>query len=297
VNVGRVIGARSRGREARGRRDVYLAELKQRDQEQEIVKIIRMQKWGLREHLDEQKDLLQAMIESDDYTEYVLDRRLGCRQLGMNLSPRLTAWKINETYSGSHWAYRGVTIWSTYFERDYVPGIATDKIPTSRFENPEYTRRFAALLGRAAAPNMIVGRTDVHGSVVFDDGDEVVREDSLGMPVEIVVADQMGTFGAYTRDRAKYAEDYAGPVNRRVPLVPCPEDFAAAYLDAFLERFTYVQQEYFRRKRAFDTLFSHRRRDERGSFRFRWERVLKRLQETDPRDLTEAIRRHIVLSA
>ena len=44
-----------------------------------------MQKWGIREHLDEGKRLLDAIIQSEEYTEYILDRRLGCRQLGMNL--------------------------------------------------------------------------------------------------------------------------------------------------------------------------------------------------------------------
>ena len=45
------------------------------------MKIIRVLKWGIREHLDEGKDLLQAIIESEEYVEYTLDRRLGCRQL------------------------------------------------------------------------------------------------------------------------------------------------------------------------------------------------------------------------
>ncbi len=38
-----------------GRRDVYIAQVKQRGIPEEIVKIIRMQKWGIREHLNEGK--------------------------------------------------------------------------------------------------------------------------------------------------------------------------------------------------------------------------------------------------
>ncbi|MGQ9575465.1 MAG: hypothetical protein ACUVUC_09110 [Thermoguttaceae bacterium] len=295
INVGRVIGSLSRRRESRGRREVYIAEIKQRDNPEEIVKIIRMQKWGVREHLDQNKSLLQAMMESEEYTEYVLDRRLACRQLGMNITARVTSWKLSETYYGPQWEYRGITINSPYFERDYVRGIATDKIPSARFENPEYAIRFASLLGRAAAPNMIVGRCDFEGKVVFDDGDEVVREDASGLPVEIIVSDQMGTFNDYTRRLEHFARAYADPVNRRLPLVCCPREFATAYLEGFQQRFRSIQQEYFRRKRAFDTLFGHRRWDPKGSFRYRWEQVLKRLQETNPETLTEAIRRHVAL--
>ena len=150
-------------------------------------------------------------------------------------------------------------------------------------------------MGRAAAPNMIVGRCDLNRRVVLDDGDEVVQEDETGIPQEIVVANQMGTFRDYTSPLEYFAAEYAGPINRRIPSVSDPAAFAAAYLEGFLERFTKIQQEYFRRKRAFDTLFSHRRWDEKGSFRYRWEQVLKRLQTTDPRELTESIRKNIVL--
>jgi hypothetical protein len=293
VNIGRVPGSLSLTRESRGRREVYVAEIKQRGNPEEIVKIIRMQKWGVGERLDEGKGRLQAMIESDEYTDYILDRRLACRQLGMNLTPRITAHTIPETYTGKQWEARGVTVWSTYFEREYISGIATDKIPKCRFENEQYAIRFAALLGRAAAPNMIVGRCDLKKDVVFDDGDEVVQENAAGLPEEIVVSDQMGTFGDFGLPLEHFASGYAEPVNRRLPLVRCREEFANAYLDAFLERFTHIQQEYFKRKPAFDSLFSHQRLDEKGNFRFRWEQVLKRLQETDPKALTEAIRKHI----
>jgi hypothetical protein len=213
----------------------------------------------------------------------------------MNLTPCITAHKIPETYDGTNWEHRGVTIWSTYFERDYIRGIATDKIPASRFENDQYALRLAALLGRAAAPNMIVGRCDLDKRVVFDDGDEVVQEDEAGLPLEIVVSDQMGTFGDFKLPLEHFAKGYAQPVNSRLPLVRCPVEFADAYLNAFRERFIHLQQEYFKRKRAFDTLFSHERLDEQGNFRFRWEQVLKRLQETDAQALTEAIRKHINL--
>ena len=88
-----------------------------------------MQKWGVREHLDDGKSLLDAIIESEEYTEYILDRRLGCRQLGMNLPRRSPPAGSARRYTGHRRDLYGVQIWSPYFERDYIRGMATDKIP------------------------------------------------------------------------------------------------------------------------------------------------------------------------
>jgi hypothetical protein len=296
INVGRVIGSLSRRQVFFGRRDVYIAVAKLRGAAEPIVNIIRMQKWGVREHLDDGKDLLNAIVQSEEYTEYILDRRLGCRQLGMNLPPRVTARKLSEKYCGKQGGYHGSTIWSTYFQRDYIRGIATDKIPVGRFQDETFALALARLLGRAAAPNMIVGRCDLSGNVLFDDGDEVVVEDAQGMPVDIVVADQTGTFVDYVRDLKDLAAVYARPVNRRAAHLACPESFAEAYLAAFEERFTSIQEEYRKRRRAFDTLFKHRPRDEKGSLAYRWERVLQRLLRADPAQIKSQIRAKLVLS-
>ena len=66
VNIGRIIGSLSQRPSAAGRRDVYVAEIKQRGTPQPFVRILRMQKWGIREHLDENKDLLRAMVAKAD---------------------------------------------------------------------------------------------------------------------------------------------------------------------------------------------------------------------------------------
>lgn len=295
VNIGRVVNRLSRRPQFRGRRDVYIAEIRPRGSKEEIVSIIRMQKWGVREHLDKNKSLLQAMFESEEYTEYVLDRRFACCQLGMNLPIRVTARKIAEKYIGPRTGSEGITIWSAYFERAYIRGIATDKMPHHRFVNEAFAMKFARLMGMAAAANIIVGRCDIEGNVLFDDGDEVVVEDASGMPVEIVVADQTGTFGSYAEELSFVAAAYAGPINRRVDWLSNPAEFARVYLDAFVERFFTIQHLYRSRKAGFHKLFRNRRYDKGGSFAYRWEQILNRLDRTDPRELTEVIRKNLLV--
>src|SRR6185437_5367786 len=169
-----------------GRRDVFVVQVKQTGASHEELQIVRMQKWDVRERLDEPhgKDLLRAMIESEEYTEYILDRRLACKQLWMNLSPRAVARKLAERYSGRQKHLEGMTIRSTYFQRDYVRGVSSNKLHTKKLANDQYAVQLARLMGEAAAPNLIVGRCDGQGRLIFDDGDEVVIEDAQGLPVK-----------------------------------------------------------------------------------------------------------------
>lgn len=155
--------------------------------------------------------------------------------------------------------------------------------------------QFARLLGRAAAANLIVGRVDSVGRVVFDDGDEVVV-DLNGLPVEIALADQLGTFGDTTSALVNYAPDHAKPVNVRVEYLAHPDAFAEEYLLAVQERFAEIQDEYRKRRSAFDAMFQDRDWGPRFNIAARWAETLQRLEQTDPQALTDGIRRSLKLS-
>ncbi len=299
INLGCIPESLSLDRPQReGRRGVYLAEFQVRNEPSPVCVFLRLQKWGVWQHLDEGKDLLTAIQESDEYTDYSLDRRLGCRQLGMNLCRRAVMRRLNETYLGSNQRYHGELIRTTYFEREYVAGIATDKLPPERYSRPGYAEALAAFLGRAAASQMIVGRSLEEARPAFDDGDEVVVEGKEGLPVEILVADHSGAFTEYTLPLENFAPDYARPVNRRERLVPDAVKFAQTYLTALGEQFLHIQTDYQKRRGAFDNLFLHRKYDPGGSFAFRWECVLRRLDETAAEVVIAAVRRQIrVLNA
>jgi hypothetical protein len=155
--------------------------------------------------------------------------------------------------------------------------------------------RLAALLGEAAAPNLIVGSTDRAGAPVFDEGDEVVCFDAQGLPVRILVSDHTGTFMDFTSSFSRLAPAYALPVNSRAAWLPDARAFAEAYLAAFTSRFAYIQSEYNRHRRGFRALFRYRPRDEKGSFAYRWERILDRLEAADPAAVEADIRNHLTL--
>jgi hypothetical protein len=297
INVARVPESLSLDRPLRrGRRGVFIVELKSRSEAQPIKRFVRLQKWGVWEHLDEGKDLLRSIEESEEYSDYWLDRRLGCRQLGMNLTRRVVMRRLSEVYRGAQARYSGQTIRTSYFEREYLPGVATDKLPAEKYSKAGYALKLARLLGQAAGSSLIVGRALEQGTrPVFDDGDEVVVEGEDGLPAEILLGDHSGAFGEYKLPFENFAAHYARPVNVRVRFVPQAAEFAETYLAALKEQLLHIQSDYRKRRRAFDTLFKHCRYDAAGSFAYRWERVLRRLEEAKVETLVEAIRGHIRL--
>jgi hypothetical protein len=297
INVGRLPESLARNRPAQsGRRGVYIAELKPHSETEPIKRFIRLQKFDIWYHLDKGDDLLKAIEDSEEYTDYWLDRRLGCRQLGMNLTHRVVMRRLSEKYAGANDRLRGRSIRTTYFEREYLIGIASDKLEGEKLGRLAYAARLAALLGQAAASSLIVGRSlELGKTPVFDDGDEVVREGPDGLPCEILVGDHSGAFGEYKEPLETFAAHYAKPVNVRTRYLTNPREFADTYLAAFRAHFTHIQEDYRKRRRAFDTLFKHCRYDTGGSFAFRWECVLRRLDKSDVNAVLEKIRQHITV--
>ena len=293
INMGSVLPAPRRNEMRGGRHEVFVAQIKQRRAAGEMLKIIRMQKWGIRERLDNGASLQDAMLGADEYTEYVLDRRLACRQLGMNLPLSQSSHRVSEVYNGCRGEYRGWRVWSPYFQRDYIPGFATDQMSTRKLADPNYAAAFAMLFGQAAASNMIVGRAELTGEAVFDVGDEIVIENSSNMPVRIVVADHVGTFVDWKGPIEPHCAEYAKAVRRHLSAVTDRERFITAFLTGITDRFIHIQREYERHRRAFDTLFNHRHWDPEGSVSCRWHHVLERLRRTDARNLGQLLGNYI----
>lgn len=296
VNIGRIVN-RLRGRgPARGRRDVFLIEFKRREKAQPELRVIRFQKYGIREHLCKEMQLLDAILKAEDYAEYIYNRRLGCRQLGMNLPWQFTRQHIPEEQPPESTSEDRRPIWATYFERDFIHGTPSPELSEARLEEWPYAEAVARLLGGAAAVNLIVGRVlDESTTVTFDEGNEVLLfEDDKAPPTDLVFCHHEGSFGDYTTPLKEFAEQYAGPVNRRAHLVvPRQRRFAEAYLEAFRERFSDIQREYHQERDAFRRLFASLDRDPNGNFGKRWDEVLDRLEQSDPDELTREIRRHI----
>lgn len=282
------------------RRGVYVMQLKLRGEQEERISIIRLQKWGVRENLNGCKDdnnnenmLLKSFNESEKYIDYVLNRRLACHLLGMRLPPSLKVRRFTEVYTGTQMRYYGMPYHTAYFERDYVPGIVTDLIPDSCFANPEFCIQFGRLLGEAAAPNLIVGRSaeDKDLTPMFDDGDEVLILDENKMPKEIIVSEQPGTFVYYTGEFERQIPAYAIPMNKRITAIVNFKETVNAYTRGFIDKFREIQEKAEMYRRTFDDLPDQNEK----SLTDRWNHVLDRLRDAKPVYLADLIKKEILL--
>ena len=276
VNIGRTRRSLSQRKGQGPRALVYIVELKERHRPRPQVKIIRIQRWTVATHLAAGRPLLQAIIDAEDYTDYVMDRRLGARQLGMHLPPLMvprTFREIVKTPDGS-----AQSVQTGYFERDYISGFATNKIPENFYASPAFRQGLCRLLGQAAAPNIIVGRAAVEGGrTIFDDGDEVILLNAFQLPDRLILAEPTGSFVNYKRPYGETIADYAAAMNRRKHLFPDFKLAARIFVDSFEDELARIQRLYRERRDGFDGLFRDRPLDENGSISWRWKCVLKRL--------------------
>ena len=292
INVGRIVNSLARHPvESNRRGDVYIMQYREAGAAEPKIQMIRLQKWDVAERLDEGKDLLQAILETDEYSDFILDRRLMCRQLGMNLPRRLCYGHFTERYRGKNAKYTGATVRTAYFVRTYISGIASDKIPPAKFRNPAFAQAFAFLMGEAAALDLIVGRRNsVTRELSFDQNYEVIKLGEDGIPHEVCITDHAGSFMDYERDYAEYIAEYAWPIVRRHDFVANFSGFADAYVEGFRRQLAFVQNAYRERRRAFDELFRDRPYDTAGSGAYRWACALKRLDGCDPARLAEKLK-------
>lgn len=294
VNVGRIPRSLARKPVAGMHRgNVYIVQYKEVGEPLSRVFIIRFQKWGIAEHLDEGKDLLTAIIEANGYADYIMDRRLACRQLGMSLPRHVGFGQFTEKYTGQN-QYYGTTVRAYYYVRQYVHGIASDKVPVERFHNPAFALKFAELMGEAAALDLVVGRRATEtNEPLFDKNYEVLQIGPKGLPVRLIVTDHAGSFVDYKTPLDEGVAPYANVVRRREKYVTDFADFAKTYVTAFGRRLAEVQRIYRERRAAFDDLFAGRPYDQAGSGAYRWACVLKRLDACDPAAVATALKRAI----
>lgn len=291
INVGKIVNTLSRdSSKQKGRNSIYILQYKFCDESKPRVLIMRLQKWGIAERLDQGKNMLQAILETDEYADYILDRRRMCLQLGMHLPKRMAHGSFTEKYHGMN-QYNGVTVRTSFFMRPYIPGYASDKIPQQRYRNPVFALRFAAVMGRAAAMDMIVGRRATETKeLLFDRNYEVILMDQDGMPEDWMITDHAGTFVNYEHRLEDFVAQYATAVQRRKEWVPDYHAFVDAYVNAFGDAIAEAQLAYRTHRRAYDNLFVDRPFDVNGSGAYRWVCVLKRLDEADPDNIAAILR-------
>lgn len=268
--------------------------------------------------------LANAIYHADIYADNVMERRLAARQLGMKLAEHVSTQRVyvyNEKFR-RHLPF-------IYCQREYINGIATDKIPAEMYHTPMFVPVFGELLGRAAASNIMAGRayfgpaapetpnSPLIWRTLFDDSDEImVLNQKTNLPAEIVLGDLTGSFMDCDRPMSESIQDYAMPVIRRT--MPLPDEknepvihekilFARVYLRGFFKQFKLIQSTLHKTwfhtdpnlnipgatiSCPFRSLFQ-KRHGSKDDLPQRWERILNRLANTNLDQLFALLRNFI----
>jgi len=249
-------------------------------------------KWDVIHRLKQGFPLSQAISDTIRYRDYVVDRLRATTALEIPIL----------SYSAIEFAeeIQGIgQIPVFFFDRRYVAGMVSDKIPLPYYAKPGFVIRLARLLGAAAAASMVLGRASYRrGDLFFDDGDEVIQLNAEKLPERLVISETTGSFTNSTtpisgllpqclshlavhlkkaRDRGISREDLKTAV----------AVFAEA-LRAEIERMHSLLSD---QSVALQSLFDGQT-SEPGSLRERWKNMMDRLAATD----TGAVQRDVFSS-
>jgi hypothetical protein len=191
INVGRVEQSQS-GRDTSGeKREVYVVVTTTRD-EKDSIRIVRLIKWDVFHRIMMGIPLDQAIAETVKYRNYIVDRLHAAAVLGFPILS-FSDIRLDEQISGLG------LIPAFFFERQYIAGIVTDKIPFSCYKNPNFIKRLSGLLGETAAFSLALGRSSPStGKIFYDDGDEVIQLDSESLPARLILIETTGSFTDWT---------------------------------------------------------------------------------------------------
>lgn len=281
INVGRVELPLTDRDTSDEDREVHLAVIGRADGEEEI-RLARLMKWSVMHRMGQDVSLDHAIRETVLYRDYIFDRLRAIRALGC---PIVTYREIRFEEE-----VHGVgTIPVFFFERSYVPGIVSHRIPPRLYGLRGFILRLAHFLGTAAAMSLVLGRVDrKDGRLYFDDGDEVIQLGEDEMPEKLVIVETTGSFTDWASSLEMLLPDCL--VRLAVHLGKAlsqgrDKDETSAAVEAFAEALS----EEVRRMRGLArdpsstirNLFADRS-VEPGGIRSRWEGILNRLDSTDP---------------
>jgi hypothetical protein len=292
INVGQVETSQTERDLTGEERQVFLVVIDLKDG-REAIRHLRMIKWDVMHRLKRGVTQEQAIAETIQYRDYIFDRLRAATELEIPI-PFFTEIELQEEVPGL------TPIPVFFFDRRYFSGMVTDKIPSARYAQEGFILRLARLLGVAAAASLVLGRASPRtGHIFFDDGDEAIQFDDMGLPERLIIVETTGSFTDWTTPTEKMLphclSHLRGHLEKaREKGIQAGELIAAIneFAEALLGEIARIQHLVHERSARLKSLFKDRTQ-EPGGIRHRWEGILHRIDTTDP----EKLRRIIAQSA
>ncbi len=289
INLGRVESPLTLRDISGEEREVYLVVITKKDGN-EHIRLLRHMKWDVLHRIKLGAPLHQAIKATELYRDYIFDRLHAAAELGF---PILS---YNEITLQEDIPGLG-KIQSFFFDRQYVPGIVTDKIPLAYYRRPQFIVDLARLLGAAASFTLVLGKASPRtGNVFYDDGDELIQFDETGTPERLVIIETTGSFTDWTTPLISLLpqclQRFRSHLNRAVT-VGVPRPVINQAIDNFARGLTekIILLKGFAASASVQDMFKDRDPEPAG-IRIRWRGILERLDCTD----VEELRRYIASS-
>ena len=287
INVGSIICPMTQRNRGSEEREVYIVSLGLQDGRKDI-RHVRMSKWDVKHRLKKGLSLEHSIKETNGYRDYIIDRLTAARALGLPI-PLFKEIDIQDE-SGTD------TFPAYYFEREYIPGIVTSRIPYEFYSKKGFLPRLAGLLGEAAAASLVLGRTDPRThALYFDDGDEVIQLNNAGLPERLKMIETTGSFGDWTTPLAQTLPHCLDHIQTHIQkaedqgiTVDAIREAVKTFADGLKSEIKRMQGVLNEPDSMVYFLFSDRTNEDKG-VRNRWENILNRLKTTDANELKEII--------
>ena len=284
INVGHIEESQSSRDISGEERDVYLVVMTTKD-EQDSIHLIRLMKWDVIQRIKMGIPLDQAVAETFRYRDYIFDRLHAAAQLGFPILS-YSEIRLDEEIPGLG------LIPAFFFDRQYIQGVVTDKIPAYCYKKPNFIKGLAGLLGAAATFTLVLGRASPRtGKIFYDDGDELIQFNSRSMPVRLVIIETTGSFTDWTTPLlsllpqclTRFRAHLDRALESGVPL-PVIEGAVAIFAEALRDKLHEIKEIAFAPSSKIRLLFSDRTL-EQGGIRHRWDGIIRRLKTTDVDEL------------
>ena len=287
INIGRVESSLTERDRTGEEREVYLVVLGLPQGGKEI-RLLRLMKWDVVHRLKQGLPLSQAINDTIRYRDYVLDRLKAAAALEvpiLSYSPIQFAEELK--------GFGQIPVF--FFDRCYVTGMVTEKIPLPYYAKKGFVVGLARLLGVAAAASMVLGRASYRrGDLFFDDGDEVIQLNADKLPERLVISETTGSFTNSTTPISELLPQclshLAAHLKKARERGISQDDLRTAVvvfaeaLGAEIERMQSLSSN---PSGALQSLFEAQT-SEPGSIRARWQSMLDRLEATDVSALQRA---------
>ena len=288
INIGRIQESQSARDISGEEREVYLVAMATRDGK-DPIRLIRLMKWDVIHRIKMGVPLGQAIEETFKYRDYIFDRLNAAARLGFPIL-----------------AYRGIRLElripglgqvpAFFFDRQYVTGVVSDKIPVSWYKNPDFIENLACLLGLAASFTLVLGRVSFRtGKVFYDDGDELIQMGPNALPSRLIIIETTGSFTDWTTPipallpqcLSRFRVQLEKAVNNGVSLEVIDRS-VAIFTEALCNKINALREAVLAPSSDIRSLFDDRPPGQ-GGIRDKWEGIVHRLEEADVKSLRDEV--------